>query len=187
MVDVPVGTGRVLHYLRDLDVRVAGVDITLEMLGTARKNASLDKHTLKLANAAKLPFEDGRFDCLSSLRFFHLFPVQDRQQFADEFSRVIRPGGYIIVSFTNGMYAGGWNWLKRMLGFKTVFFEYPGEVKRLFAGWSIERLEGNFLPKQWWLDSLPAIGGVLRRLTQVTPLNRLCWERFYLLRKPLDG
>ncbi|MEO2036927.1 MAG: class I SAM-dependent methyltransferase [Planctomycetaceae bacterium] len=186
IVDVPVGTGRVLQYLRGRDLDVTGVDVTDEMLAESKKVADPQRHHLLKGNAAELPFEDGEFDCLISLRFFHLFEPAERRVFAEEFLRVVRPGGFLIVSFTNGWYGGGINWLRRLFGRKTVQFEHPGELRRLFPDCVVERRVGNFLPKQSIMDRVPLLGASLRRLTNVVPLNLICWERIYLLRKKGD-
>ena len=184
ILDMPVGTGRVLSYLKSFDCQVIGLDYTEEMLVEARKVMHPERHTLVQGNASATNFLDGEFDCLISLRFFHLFKRDERAPFSREFSRVIKPGGYIITSFTNGWYAGGWNWLKRILGFKTVEFGYPFEVSKLFPEWKVIAVRGNFLPKQCLLDKVPFIGQLMHTFTRVPPGNRLCWEIFYLLQKP---
>ncbi len=183
LLDVPVGTGRVLSYLADVDVDIVGFDLTEEMLAEAAKVANEERHQLIQGNAAELPFEDHEFDCLTSLRFFHLFEREQRPPFAEEFLRVIQPGGYLIVSFTNGWYAGGINWFKKMIGLKTVEFEHAGELHQLFPGCVVKKCVGNFLPKQWLLSQLPLVGSILRKLTTIYPVNRICWERIYLLQK----
>lgn len=183
LLDVPVGTGRVLDYLRDSGCEVIGVDATSEMLDVAKTVAGPPQKTLQIGNAANLDFEDHTFDCLTSLRFFHLFPPSQRVPFAEEFTRVVKPQGYAIISFTNGWYCGGLNWFRKFLGKKTVHFIYPGEIQRLFPEWNVLQLEGNFLPKQYWFDRLPVIGKVIQFITGHFPGNLICWERFYLLQK----
>ena len=184
IIDVPVGTGRVLEYLSGIDVTVLGLDSTEEMLEEARKVAIPERHELRQGNAADTGCEDGEFDLLISLRFFPLFTRVERRPFAREFCRIVRPGGYAIVSFTNGWYAGGLNWAKRALGRPTVNFEYPGEVRQLFSGWKTIAIRGNYLPRQWKLDGVPWVGATLKELTCRAPVNRVCWEKYYLLRKP---
>lgn len=183
LLDVPVGTGRTLEYVKDLPVEVVGLDLTREMLADAEKVAHPTRHRLMEGDASKLPFEANEFDCVSSLRFFHLFPQADRHAFVREFLRVLKPGGHLIVSFTNGWYGGGINWLKHFAGTLTVTFEHPGEMKRLFPGCTIVHRTGNFLPKQWMIDSVPGLGAAVRAATSHAPLNLVCWERIYLLRK----
>ena len=184
ILDVPTGTGRVLDYLRNQPASITGVDSTPEMLLQAARYARAGKDELLIGNAAALAFEDDSFDCVVSLRFFHLFSRQERVPFAKEFCRVVRPGGYLLLSMTNGWYAGGINWLKQYLGMRTVSFEYPGELSNLFRDWRTVRVEGNFLPFQSAASSVPVLGSLLRWSSRRFPLNHLCYERFYLLRKP---
>lgn len=183
VLDCPTGTGRVLEYLSAMNLDVTGVDYTTEMLDEARPIAERVGATIMQGDASKLPFEDETFDCLISLRFFHLFDTDARPQFTSEFSRVVRVGGYALVSFTNGWYGGGLNWAKKKLGRKTVYFESRGEVQRLFPNFEIQRVRGNFLPKQYLFDRIPVLGIAIKKAESVFPVNRLCWERFYLLKR----
>jgi ubiquinone/menaquinone biosynthesis C-methylase UbiE len=182
LLDAPTGTGRVLEYVDGLGLDVTGVDYTTEMLAEARKVASPSVGLLR-GNAARLPFADGAFDALVSLRFFHLFRPGERAPFADEFQRVVRPGGHVIVSFTNGWYGGGLGWAARAAGRKTVEFEHAGEVMRLFPRCRLRRRAGNVLPMQWRLRNVPGLRRVVQAGTTRYPLNRVCWERFYLLQR----
>lgn len=183
VLDCPTGTGRVLEYLSPMKLDVTGVDYTAEMLDEAKLIADRVGATIMQGDASKLPFEDEAFDCVISLRFFHLFDTDARRQFTAEFSRVVRIGGYVLVSFTNGWYGGGLNWAKKRLGCNTVYFESRGEVQRLFPNFEIERVHGNFLPKQYLIDRIPLLGRLVRKAEGVFPVNRLCWERFYLLKR----
>ncbi len=184
ILDVPTGTGRVLDYLHDVDVHVKGLDATPEMLREARKILNPKRQEVMEGDAKSMPFDDAEFDMVISLRFFHLFTPDQRIPFAAEFARVLRPGGYLLCSFTNGWYAGGLNWAKRFLRQPTMSFLYPSELSSLLPGWKVCALYGNFLPKQGQLSVLPGIGPLVDRPSRVWPFNRICWERFYLLQKP---
>jgi ubiquinone/menaquinone biosynthesis C-methylase UbiE len=183
LLDTPVGTGRALAYVGDGPRLRVGLDYTPEMLAFAARVQPRPTGLLR-GDAAALPFKSDSFDCVVSLRFFHLFAEPQRAGFAREFIRVLAPGGYLIVSFTNGWYMGGVNWLRQRLGARTVQFESRGELHRLFPECSVVRRHGNFLPKQWLVDGVPLLGPALRRLTEHPPVNRICWEHIYLLRKP---
>ena len=184
ILDIPTGTGRVLQYLDDLSAPITAVDFTQEMLERAAPHARPGKDKVLRGNAGALPFRNDSFDCVVSLRFFHLFEQEQRLPFAAEFSRVLRPGGHLMLSMTNGWYGGGINWMKRYLGMPTVQFEYRGEIRKLFPGWTTIRMEGNFLPLQGAVHDVPGVGSLLRWATGHFPANRLCWETYHLLRKP---
>ncbi len=185
VLDVPTGTGRVFDYLAREPVRVVGCDLTPGMLLHAQGRGPAIQEALVMCDASSLPFPTGSFDCLISLRFFHLFPPAARHLFVREFQRVLKPGGHLLCSFTNGWYAGGLNWLRKALGGRTVHFLMPGELKRLFPGWRVRASCGNFLPMQRHLARLaPPASAALRWLTRHSPLRALAWERYYLLERP---
>ena len=71
VVDVPVGTGRVLVYLRDLDLEILGVDMTEEMLAQARSDQLVE---------ATMWQED------------RLFPVSRRSEEAIPWLEMLAPG-----------------------------------------------------------------------------------------------
>ena len=185
--DVPVGTGRVAEYLCNSGVDIVGGDLTREMLARAAERAS---HTncapleLVQCDASDLPWASDSIECLISLRFFHLIPHEARPAFASEFSRVIRPGGHLICSFTNGWYGGGVNWIHKALGRNSLFFLKRGELRRLFPDFRIRAIRGNFWPLQRLTEMFGArAAGLSLGLNRHFPLNRICWEAFYLLEK----
>jgi SAM-dependent methyltransferase len=136
------------------------------------------------SDAAALPLADESVDCILSLRFFHLIPNERRMPFAAEFARAIKPGGHLICSFTNGWYAGGLNWLRKAAGRNSLFFLQRKEITRLFPGFVVRNVRGTFLPLQFWTSYFgPRVEKTSFALTSVYPLNRICWERFYLLQK----
>ena len=185
ILDVPVGTGRVLDYLKEEPISIIGCDLTPEMLEHARTHMVPSRHTLLHADASNLPISSEVIDCVISLRFFHLFAPRDRHCFVREWARVLKPGGFVLCSFTNGWYGGGINWARRLLGRLTLEFLWPGELRRLFPRWKVCAVRGNFLPFQGYFASKSTwIENATRWLNNRPPLNRLCWERFYLLRKP---
>lgn len=184
-LDLPVGTGRALDYLNDQDIKIIGCDLTEGMLKIAKARGPAVRLGVARCNAARLPFESAVFDGILSLRFFHLFPPATRPLFVAEFERVLKPGGQLICSFTNGWYGGGINWARRGLGARTVHFLFPGELRRLFPGWTVRALRGNYLPLQRFVSALgQSAEQAARWFTSRPPLNALCWERYYLLQRP---
>lgn len=182
VVDVPTGTGRVAKYLEHIGIRIIGCDVTFAMLNHVRAQNLHSKMDLIQCDASELPFRDSSVDCIICLRFFSLFPPSQRLLFVSEFRRILRPGGHIICAFTNALYAGGINWLRRAIGCHTLFFQEHGEIRKLFPHSKVLAVRGNYLPFQRHLHLL---GGHFEQagfhLTSVWPFNRLCWERFYLL------
>lgn len=93
-LDAGCGTGRYGNFLQSIGHKVTGVDISEEMLIQARsrnKNANFIQ-----GNLTKLPLDSESFDLvICSLALTHF---QQIDQVLTELSRVVRPGGHIILS-----------------------------------------------------------------------------------------
>ncbi|MFA5799525.1 MAG: class I SAM-dependent methyltransferase [Candidatus Peribacteraceae bacterium] len=99
LLDVGCGSG--VHMIRFLDrfAHVAGVDYSKAMIALARnaliKNGR-DNWELKCADAASLPFPDKSFDVVIGMGLLdYVSSVSDA---IAEFTRVLSPGGQIIVT-----------------------------------------------------------------------------------------
>jgi len=98
ILEVGIGTGISLErYSRNN--RITGIDISAPMLRKAQERV----HALGLTNvdalsvmdAAKLAFADGSFDVVVAQ--YVITAVPDPDATLDEFARVVRPGGEIIL------------------------------------------------------------------------------------------
>ena len=98
VLDVACGTGVVAVTCAQRGARVTGLDLTPELLETARENAKLagvevDFHE---GDAEQLPFPDSTFDAVLS-QFGHMFAPRPEVAVA-EMLRVLKPGGTIAFS-----------------------------------------------------------------------------------------
>lgn len=79
--------------------RAVGVEMSTDMLGTARLNAQAagaDNAEFVEGSAEKLPFEDASFDLLISSGVYNL--VIDKQTALAEAFRVLKPGGRVQIA-----------------------------------------------------------------------------------------
>ena len=74
---------------------LAGIDLVPEMLGIARVRLGSRVH-LVAGNAEGLPFDRGTFDIVTSSSSFHYW--LDPGRGLDEISRVLRPGGRLVIT-----------------------------------------------------------------------------------------
>jgi ubiquinone/menaquinone biosynthesis C-methylase UbiE len=95
VLDLPVGTGRLLPELRAAGYRVAGVDRSLEMLRAGRRTRPGEPAPLVQADAGSLPFPDATFDAVVSLRFLFHLDHDERRAALLEMARVAR-GGIVL-------------------------------------------------------------------------------------------
>ena len=185
VIDIPVGTGRAIAYLSDKLDYAYGIDYSMPMLLEAKKKNIPNLYLIK-ADANKLPIRAGSVECLSCLRFFHLFSLDESLWFAKEFQRIITPGGFIICSFDNPFYGFGLGLLRKKRGKYGPRFQERGELQALFPGWRIVASLGNFLPLQRLTTRLGQLFSdrIIKFVSSDIILKNFCFERFYLLQKP---
>lgn len=109
-LDIATGTGRYALRLARRGVAVTAIDQSVEMLAVARetaRSAGLDIAFREATIGEPLPFEADSFDLvLCALALCH---VPDLYGAVAEFSRVVRPGGYLLITdFHPDVVAEGW-------------------------------------------------------------------------------
>ncbi len=88
-LDVGCGSSRLLGTLPEGSV---GLDVLMPKLRRARRFG----RPLVQASASRLPFPDGTFDCVVASQLIELVPPEEDA--LGEMSRVVRPGGRLILS-----------------------------------------------------------------------------------------
>lgn len=102
VLDAGCGAGRMLTYLEQLDpsLHLTGVDLAPSMVGHAR--ARHPTRRIEEGDLAALPFGGAEFDgLLSWYSIIHTF-APELPRVVEEFRRVIRPGGLLLVAFHSG-------------------------------------------------------------------------------------
>lgn len=109
VLDAGCGPGPALAALPG-DVRAVGIDFSTEQLALAADRAP--DADLITGELAALPFGDNRFDGVVSLGALMHVPNADQSAVLDEFARVLRAGGRVLVSDGGAEWAGeNPNWL----------------------------------------------------------------------------
>ncbi len=101
ILDVGCGTGTMLTYLAAFG-RTEGVDIDEEAIGYCRERGL---QNVRLGEAANLPFADGTFDLVTALDVIE--HLEDDVAALREVGRVLRPGGYLLVTVPAHMFLWG--------------------------------------------------------------------------------
>jgi len=98
LLDCGVGTGRnVPYYPAGADV--VGIDLSCEMIDRARRRASRvgQPATWVQADVVQLPFATASFDAAAATFLFCVLPDELQPAALAELSRVVRPGGLIVL------------------------------------------------------------------------------------------
>jgi ubiquinone/menaquinone biosynthesis C-methylase UbiE len=105
VLDVATGTGRLPQTLLrqpDFDGQVFGLDLSAKMLCVAEQHleTQAERAGLLVASAAPLPFTDEGFEAVTCLEALEFFP--SGQVALEELVRVLRPGGWLLVTNRTG-------------------------------------------------------------------------------------
>lgn len=107
ILEIGVGTGISLPFY-SRDTRIVGADISEDMLEVARKR--VEKHNLsnvesiEVGDAENLRFEDNSFDVVIAQYVVSACPNPHKA--LDEFARVVKPGGEIVITTRQGAERG---------------------------------------------------------------------------------
>ena len=101
LLDVATGTGRLPHYLLAIpfyEGDIVGVDSSRAMLRVAARTLAEHGERVALIHcpSVPLPFEEGSFDAVSCLEALEFMP--SRQRALSEMVRVLKPGGWLLVT-----------------------------------------------------------------------------------------
>ena len=97
ILEVGVGTGLTLSQYPAAS-RITGIDVSQEMLATARQRVRTDdakRIDLHAMDAESMDFADGTFDCVTLPYVLSVTPNPDR--LVREVRRVCRPDGHILI------------------------------------------------------------------------------------------
>jgi ubiquinone/menaquinone biosynthesis C-methylase UbiE len=103
VLEVAVGTGSTFVEImkRNPNGQNHGIDLTDEMLRRAKKKAAKLGHknySLELGDAYHLTYPDGMFDLVINNYMFDILPESDFPIVLNEFKRVLRPGGRLVMA-----------------------------------------------------------------------------------------
>lgn len=99
LLDLGCGAGRDAIYLSQLGYNVHGVDFSEEAIRIAIERAKemKTKTHFQVANVLSLPFPNESFELISDRACFHHIAHEDRSQYANEVSRTLKSGGYLLL------------------------------------------------------------------------------------------
>lgn len=132
VLDVPCGTGKLTSILNDLEKFYVGADVSFEMMQEIddKRNACLVQ-----ADGTMLPFKDGSYDVVISLRLIHRLPADVKKAFIRELSRTSKK--YLIFSFPkDSVFYKTINMVKRCVGIvpEKIFFDPFADYHDILEG-----------------------------------------------------
>ena len=128
ILEVAAGTGLLFVELLKLnpDGVTEGVDLTEAMLMKARRKAArlgAGNYCLLVGDARHLDYPAGRFDLLINNYMFDLLPESNFTTILEEFKRVLRPGGRLVLAnmtkpehWYQALWEGLYRWRPSLMG-----------------------------------------------------------------------
>lgn len=98
VLEIGCGAGIVADHLsRTYGMNITGTDVDPGQIEVAKKYFADNDHLqFMIADAAQLPFENGQFDMVVSLKVMHHVP--DWEKALEEVSRVLKSKGYFVLA-----------------------------------------------------------------------------------------
>ena len=154
VLEVGIGTGISLP-LYGSNVRIFGTDISEAMLKKAKQRVAelrlKNVEGLAVMDAEKLEFPDNSFDVVMAQ--YVVTAVPNPEVALDEFARVLRPGGELIILTRVSADAGMRRFIEqrlqpvvRRLGFRTAEFAWSRYTRWLSGAKRIELVERRLIP-----------------------------------------
>lgn len=123
VLDFGCGNGRLLDFLEKKDIDYTGVDISAKLLKEAQNRFRGPKVEFqKISGLDSLPLESNSFNIVYAIAALHHLPSQEmRKKMAEEFYRILRPEGTIVITVWNLWQRKYWrniffNWEEKILG-----------------------------------------------------------------------
>lgn len=184
VLDFGCGSGRVIRHLHSITgAQFSGSDYNPLLIGWCQKNLRFGQFDVN-GVAPPLRYEDEQFDVVYALSVFTHFPEELQAAWMAELSRIIKPGGHLLMT-TQG----------------ESFLPYLSEEERktFRAGRLVVREQGAvggnpFVavhPPDYLKSHLPRdltlVSFVPETRRRAVPPSRLCWQDGYVLVKRNGG
>ncbi len=179
ILDVGCGAGFLSNYLAKENFQVTALDLSASSLEVARRRDSTGTVRYVLADAYDIPFDEGKFDVVTSTDF--LEHVTDPRRVIQEISRVIKPNGFFFFHTFNR------SWFSKLMVIKSMewfvkntppnlhvydYFIPPNDLRQWLRENRFRMIEMHGMrPRilQWPIFKLLISG-------EVDPRFRFCWS-----------
>lgn len=141
ILDLPCGTGRITQHLLMQGFRVAGGDISEEMIALAKRRIGNHDRLLGFhqLDAERMALPDDAYDCITSVRLMGHLPPTARLQILREMARVARK--HLAITFYKAGPLRSLKWLLLHRARMSRANWYPvtrSDLRELFAACALE-------------------------------------------------
>ncbi len=146
VLDFGCGNGRLLELFEGKSIIYTGVDQSGALIEKAKGNYP-DARFLTI-NDPKIPFPDASFDVVFAVAALHHIPsLAKREALLDEFRRLLKPGGTLIITVWNLWQGNYWKLIAKHAIAK-LFCRSRFDFKDVLVPWKDAR--GNILVQRYY-------------------------------------
>jgi ubiquinone/menaquinone biosynthesis C-methylase UbiE len=127
LLEAGCGTGHWTRFFSSAGFHVTAIDVSEAMLQIAISK-NIENVIFQKADATRLPFADNSYSTIASVTMLEF--IEDVNKVLDEFRRVLKPGGTLLLGCLNELSELGKN-KKNDPIFKDAHFFTPSEIKKL--------------------------------------------------------
>lgn len=152
-LDVGSGEGRLCRAMQRVGIATVGVEPTAKLRQAAQDRDPAGSYIDAMAE--DLPFADGSFDLVVSC--LTLIDIDGAEAAIAEFSRVMSPGGTLIIANLNSFATAG-GWQKQPDGSRVFQIDDYMDVRAEWASWRQMRIRNWHRPMSLYMRLLLAQG-----------------------------
>jgi len=167
ILDVGCGEGRFCRLLAARGLNTAGIDPAASLVGQARRLHPEGDY--RIAGAEQVPFEDASFDLV--LAYLSLIDIPDVKAAIGEMTRVLRPGGHLLIANLNSFYSASnpSGWTSQPDGTRTFALDHYMDERSDWIGWGNLRVLNWHRPLSTYMSLLLGAGLQLRYFDEPLP------------------
>ena len=184
VLDAGCGTGNFSMKMAALGAHVEGIDLSAPMIGYAHEKAAASEYSdqlrFQLGDLYQLPFPDHSFDAVLSMAAFEF--IHDDQRALDEFLRVVKPGGHVLIGTITADSDWGLEYQSHMPREDSVFhhaaFKTAAQMRALAPEKLLASRESVFFPYNTPdLATTRTLDDIYRKRGAVGAFVCLLWEK----------
>lgn len=156
ILDIPCGTGVYATAFMQIGYEVVAADASLPMLEVTGQR---EPGTYRvLCDISHLPFRDGTFDAVMTIRLFSHYPKDDIGRMLLELKRAIKSGGRVVFD-TFRWTPRRWPLLRRVLEESYIYVLPHRDVEELIANAGLTKVDEQhlYLFSPIWQRKLPFV------------------------------